>query len=302
MHTIQEFESKSLKNRINITRNKSSILFLVLGGFFITNALIAEFMGVKIFSLERTLGQDPISFSLLGESGLAFNLSAGVLLWPVVFILTDVINEYYGRRGVRFLTYLTLGLIGYAFLMYYMAINLPPADFWTSAHFSGIEDEAERAAVQEKVGNYDYAFRLVFGQGLWIIIASMTAFLIGQITDVIVFHRIKKWTGEKKIWLRATGSTLISQFIDTFTVLFIAFYIGASWSLATVLAICIFQYSYKFLVAVCMTPIIYLAHHWIDRYLGKDMAERMKKQAAISSVAPLFSFKKRESLERHFVK
>ncbi|MEM0991792.1 MAG: queuosine precursor transporter [Bacteroidota bacterium] len=292
MQTTSEHESKTAKSRLNITRDKSSVLFLILGGFFITNALIAEFMGVKIFSLERTLGQTPINFTFLGESGLAFNLSAGVLLWPVVFILTDIINEYFGRSGVRFLTYLTLGLIGYAFVMYYMAINLPPADFWTTAHLSGIEDSTQQAAVKEKVGDYDYAFRLVFGQGLWIIIASMTAFLIGQIIDVTVFHRIKRWTGEKNVWLRATGSTLISQFIDTFTVLFIAFYLGASWSFPTVMAICIFQYSYKFLVAVLMTPVIYLAHYIIDRYLGETVAARMKEQAALSTASSIFSANK----------
>ncbi len=66
----------------------------------------------------------------------------------------------------------------------------------------------------------------IFRQGLWIIIGSMVAFLIGQVLDVLVFHRIKKITGEKRIWLRATGSTLVSQLVDSFVVLFIAFYVG----------------------------------------------------------------------------
>jgi len=275
--------STSESSTIHVTKNKSFVLFLLLGGFFITNALIAEFMGVKIFSLERLFGNEPVDFTLLGESGLAFNLSAGVLLWPLVFILTDIINEYFGRRGVRFLTFLTVGLIAYAFLMYFMAINLPPADFWSTSHFDSIKDSTQAALVKEKVSDYDYAFRLVFGQGLWIIVASITAFLIGQIVDVTVFHRIKKWTGEQKVWLRATGSTLVSQFIDTFTVLFIAFYLTGLWSFPTFLSICIFQYSYKFLVAILMTPIIYLAHFAIDNFLGHETAERMKKEAALSS-------------------
>lgn len=260
--------------------NKPSLLFLIMGGFFITNALIAEFMGVKIFSLERVFGQEPTEFIFLGESGLSYNLSAGVLLWPIVFILTDVINEYYGKKGVRILTYLTLGLIAYAFAMYYMAIKLPPADFWSTSHYSNLPAE-EQPAIQSKVSDYNYAFGLVFGQGLWIIVASMTAFLIGQIVDVFIFHRIKKWTGDRWVWLRATGSTLISQFIDSFLVLMIAFYIGAGWSFPTVMAICFFQYSYKFLIAVLMTPIIYVAHFVIDRYLGKALAEQMKQQAAM---------------------
>ena len=97
-------------------KNKALILFLILGGFFIANALIAEFIGVKIFSLEQTLGFESMSLSLFGEDNLGFNLTAGVLLWPIVFIMTDIINEYYGQKGVKFLSYLTVGLIIYAFI------------------------------------------------------------------------------------------------------------------------------------------------------------------------------------------
>lgn len=84
-----------------ILRDKSTRLFLVLAGFFVANALIAEIIGVKIFSLEKTLGFEPLHLQVLGND-LSFNLTAGVLLWPVVFILTDIINEYYGQQGVRF--------------------------------------------------------------------------------------------------------------------------------------------------------------------------------------------------------
>lgn len=267
---------------VNVVRNKSTLLFLILAGIFLTNAIITQFMGVKIFSLERTFGAAPFNFSLLGQENLAFNLSAGVLLWPIIFVLTDVINEYFGQRGVRFLSYLAVILIAYSFLGYYFAINLPPADFWPSSHYDGLET-AEQEAIRAKVGDYNYAYRIVFGQGLWIIVGSLTAFLIGQIVDVMVFHQIKKWTGDKYIWLRATGSTLVSQFIDSFVVLFIAFYLGAGWSMATVIALGLVGYSYKFLVAVLMTPLIYLAHFLIDRYLGQDLAHKMKLEAALSS-------------------
>ena len=126
----------------------------------------------------------------------------------------------------------------------------------------------------------DVAFRKIFGQGLWIIFGSMVAFLIGQIVDVITFHRIKKATGEKKVWLRATGSTLVSQFIDSFVVLFIAFYIGADWELVRVLAIGVVNYIYKFGMAIVLTPLIYLAHYIIDQYLGEELANEMKLSAA----------------------
>jgi hypothetical protein len=255
-----------------IIYHKSNTLFIILGGFFVTNALIAEFVGVKIFSLERTLGFDPFDWSVFGVEGLGFNLTTGVLLWPVVFIMTDIINEYYGRRGVRFLSYLAAGLITYAFLMVYMAISVSPNDWW--ALESGISSEPG-----ETVQNMDIAFQKIFGQGLWIIIGSLIAFLIGQIVDVFVFHKIKEKTGEKKIWLRATGSTLVSQFIDSYVVLIIAFYIGSDWDIVRVLAIGTVNYIYKFGIAIIVTPFIYLGHYLIDHYLGKDLAEQMKELA-----------------------
>lgn len=260
----------------NIIKNKSTKLFIFLGGFFIANAFIAEVIGVKIFSLENTIGITPLNIPIFGED-FSFNLTAGVLLWPVVFIMTDIINEYYGERGVRFLSYLTVALLAYAFFMYYLAIQLVPADWWISTKDA------------QGVPNMQNAFAQIFGQGIAIILGSLIAFLIGQIVDVVIFHKIKKITGEKYIWLRATGSTIVSQFIDSFVVLFIAFYFypkyiseanGKAWPFVLVLRICIGNYIYKFIVAVVLTPVIYLVHNWIEKYLGKPLAEEMK-QAAI---------------------
>jgi len=255
----------------SILKDKSTKLFLVLGGFFIANAMIAAFIGVKIFSLEDTLGIGRANLNLFG-SKFSFHLTAGVLLWPVVFIMTDIINEYYGTRGVKFLSYLAVGLIGYSYLMFTGAIHLKPSEYFTIGN--GIE-------------NADNAYRGIFGQGLWIIVGSMVAFLIGQVLDVLVFHRIKKVTGEKNIWLRATGSTLVSQLVDSFVVLFIAFYIGRRiqsnqgepWTLHQVLVTGTGNYIYKFAAAIILTPVIYLIHGWIEKYLGHSLAAKMKKSA-----------------------
>ena len=254
-------------------KDKSVSLFIILGGFFIANALVAEFIGVKIFSLEETLGLSPLSLSFFGVNDLGFNLTAGVLLWPVVFVMTDIINEYYGSKDVRFLSYLTVGLISYAFIMILLAINLSPNDWWDS--ISGVSDDTSNSLL-----SMDLAFRKIFGQGLWIVVGSVIAFLVGQILDVFVYQRIRKYTGEKKIWLRATGSTLVSQFVDSFVVLIIAFYIGADWELSRVLAIGTVNYIYKFLVAIALTPVIYFAHFLIDKYLGHNLAEKLKTEAA----------------------
>ncbi len=255
----------------NISQNRSNLLFILLGGFFIANALIAEFIGVKIFSLEKTLGMAPVDWTILSYDKLSFNLTVGVLLWPVVFIMTDVINEYYGIRGVRLLSWLAVGLISYAFLMVFIGIRLPAADFWLWK------------PTDEGQVNMDQAFDHIFGQGLWIIIGSLIAFLIGQLVDVMVFHKVKRWTGESRVWLRATGSTLISQLIDSFVVLYIAFYIGGDWELKFVLAICVVNYVYKFTMAVILTPLIYLAHYVIDKFLGEALANELKVAAMNSS-------------------
>jgi len=257
----------------NILKNKGTRLFIILAGFFIANAFIAEVIGVKIFSLEDTFGLKRANVNLFG-SPFSFHLTAGVLLWPVVFVMTDIINEYYGPRGVKFLSFLTIGLISYAFLMFNGAIALKPSEYFS---------------IGNDIGKPDNAFKGIFGQGTWIIIGSIVAFLIGQILDVIVFHRIKRLTGEKYIWLRSTGSTLISQLVDSFVVLFIAFYVGKRiqtgqgepWSLYQVLVTGTGNYIYKFVVALLMTPVIYWLHYWIEKYFGKKDAHEMK-QAAMS--------------------
>ena len=256
-----------------ILASKPTRLFIILGGFFIANAMLAEFIGIKIFSLEKTFGFAPLSMTLFGVKDLGFNLTAGVLLWPVVFVMTDIINEYYGRKGVRFLSWLAVGLILYAFLMAFLAIHTPPNDWWQS--ISGVRDNPA-----ESIGDMNLAFKRIFGQGLWIIAGSIVAFLVGQILDVMIFHKIKTITGESKIWLRATGSTVISQLVDSFIVLIIAFYIGADWDLVRVLAIGVVNYMYKFTMAIVLTPVIYGVHGLIERYLGHGLAAEMKTAAA----------------------
>lgn len=254
----------------SILKNKPSRLFIILAGFFITNAILAEFIGVKIFSLEDTVGIPRANLPLFGGT-FSFHLTAGVLLWPVVFVMTDIINEYYGPRGVRFLSFVAVGLISYAFLIVLGSINLSASEFFR----------------MNNVAVPDEAYRGVFGQGLWIIIGSIVAFLIGQILDVLIFHRIKQSTGENRIWLRATGSTLVSQLIDSFIVLYIAFYLGPringvvseQWTLHQILVTGSGNYIYKFVVALLLTPVIYLLHWRIDKYLGAETANRMKKAA-----------------------
>ncbi len=245
-----------------MNNNKVNFLFLVLSGFFICNVLVAEIIGGKIFSLEKVFGYDEISINLLGISDLTLAFTAGVILWPFVFVLTDIINEYYGIKGVKRISYLSIALILYAFIMIFVSINLPGADFWLS--------------IDENINN---AYNLTLGQSLWIIIGSIIAFLIGQILDVHVFHWIKRKTGDRWVWLRANGSTLVAQLVDSFVVLFIAFGIGAGWPINKVLALCVLNYSYKAIVAILLTPLLYLIHYVIDQYLGETLSQELKQSA-----------------------
>ena len=251
----------------NILRDKPTRLFIFFTAFFVANALIAECIGGKIFSLEETFGLQPAHFSLFGQSGLSFNLTCGVLLWPLEFVMTDIVNEYYGPKAVRRISYTAVALITYAFIMFYAAIHIAPADFWIGTKKDG------------NIPNMQDAFNGIFGQGMWIILGSLTAFLVSQIVDVTVFHKIKKHTGEKHVWLRATGSTVVSQLVDSFIVLYIAFKLGNNWSWQQVLAICLVNYAYKFTMAIILTPVIYLAERRIEVYLGHETTQKMKRAA-----------------------
>ena len=243
-------------------------LFLVLAVFFVANALLAELIGVKIFALEDTLGMAPFEWNLFGQTG-SLNFTAGTLLWPIVFVMTDIVNEFYGKRGVRFISWLAVVVIVYGFVFAYLAISLAPASWWVGV------------AVDQGVPDYQKAFAAVFGQGLWTIGGSLVAFLVGQLIDVSVFHRIRHATGERLVWLRATGSTAVSQLVDSFVVLYIAFVLGPQqWSIDLFLAVGTLNYAYKMLAAIALIPLLYLVRRGITAYLGRDQAGQLRASAA----------------------
>ena len=212
-------------------KNRKDIVFLVLAGFFITNAIVAELIGGKLVQF----------FGL-------FTQSIGIILWPVIFLLTDLINEYYGKDGVRKLTYITVGLISFTFIILSVALSIP------ATSFSPVSDSV---------------FNTIFGQSQWIIVGSIIAFLLSQLVDVYVFWAFKKVTGDKHIWLRATGSTMVSQLIDTFVVQFIAFVLPGKWPFSEFLTNASWGYAFKLLVALALIPMIYLGHYVIGKYLKK---------------------------------
>jgi uncharacterized integral membrane protein (TIGR00697 family) len=243
--------------------NKKTFLYLLLASFFITNALIAEFGGVKIFSVEKLLGIAPLQFNIFGMI-TDLNLSVGVLIWPIVFIFSDIINEYFGKTGVKRISFITAAMVGYSFLIVLMWTGMPPADFWLKVN--GLDYMGQPFDI-------NYAYSTIFRAGLGIIVGSLTAFLVSQLVDAYVFHYFRKLTGHKYLWIRATGSTVVSQLIDSFVILFIAFYFLGNWSLDQVFKVGLVQYLYKVFFAVALTPLIYLIHIVIDKYLGKESSE-----------------------------
>ncbi len=257
-----------LKHMISsILKDKPTKLFLGITAFFVANALIAECIGGKIFSLEGVLGIAPANLTIFGESGLSFNLTCGVLLWPLEFVITDIVNEYYGPKAVRRISLTAVCLIIYAFLMFYLAMHIAPASFWVSSKQA------------DGIPSMQGAFEAIFGQGMWIIVGSLIAFLVSQLVDVYVFHKIKQRTGEKWGWLRATGSTVVSQLVDSFLVLVIAFKIGNNWTWSFVIAVCIVNYMYKFSMALLLTPVLSFVENRIELYLGHETAAKMKLAA-----------------------
>lgn len=238
----------------SVDARKKQNLFMILSGIFLTNAIIAEIIGAKIFSLEAVFGLPPAQMPI-GSFKQDFNLPAGALPWPVVFITSDIINEYFGPKGVRRVSVMGAILICYGFLIIFAATHLPPAQFWQD--------------VNRGDNNFDinFAFAKIFRQGLNIIIGSITAFLIGQLLDAYVFQYLRSITGSKRLWIRATGSTVVSQLIDSYVVIFVAFYVFGNWTLTQVLSTGVNSYLYKVAMAIALTPVLYLVHNLIDRYL-----------------------------------
>ena len=241
------------------SNNKLTKLFFILSGIFLTNVILADLTGGKIFSLSKLLN---LQFPKM-------EMSVGILIWPFVFILSDIINEYFGKKGVQKISILAAVMVLYSSVIVLISTKLPAAGFW--ANTNGTDGAGNPLDI-------NYAYKIIFGQGLAIIVGSITAFLLSQLVDVYTFHWIRKITGHRLLWLRATGSTIVSQLIDSYVVLTVAFYIIGKWSFVQVLQVGTMQYLYKISFAIILTPLIYLFHFLIDKYLGTKNSEEVIEQ------------------------
>lgn len=202
-------------------------LYLVLVATFLTALLVADVTAGKFFDM----------------GGLS--ISVGVIPFPITFVLTDVVNEYYGKRGARLMTMIGCAMLVFAFLIIVVARTLPVAP---------------RSPVPQP------AFEAVFGLSFRFFGASLTAYLVGQLADIYVFHRAKRITRSRHLWLRATGSTAISQIADTVVVNFAA--LAGTMAFSEIAAVTAWSYVYKMAVAVSLTPLLYLVHSLVTNRLG----------------------------------
>ncbi|MGH2665156.1 queuosine precursor transporter [Flavobacterium sp.] len=213
-------------------KTKKDTVYIILAGIFITNAIVAELTGGKLIQIGP------------------FIMSIGILPWPIVFLTTDIINEHFGREGVKRLSFITAGLIAYCILILYLGVHIP--------------------AIKSTATVTDGQYFAVFGQGLFIMVASIIAFLVSQIIDVSIFWFLRNKTGKKMIWLRSTGSTIISQLFDSFIVTGIAFWATGKVSTSQYLNMSMSGYSFKLIIAIVLTPLIYLGHYLIGKYLQEE--------------------------------
>lgn len=240
------------------TLDRPARVYTALAAVFLTGLLVAEATAAKFFTAFGL----PSPVFLLGQRFDAVVMTVGVISFPITFIVTDLVNEYFGAKGIRYITLLGMVMIGVENVLFQVGIAT------TAASFSPVTDEA---------------FQMVFGASSRIIVGSLVAYLIGQFVDIALFLALRRATQGRHLWLRATGSTLGSQFFDTFLVLTVAFYGQRTWG--EILAVTLFNYAYKVVIAVGVTPIIYGAHAAIDRYLGPEKAAVLEAQAQAAAEA-----------------
>ncbi len=222
-------------------KNLAFNIYLVLASVFIASLVVSNLIFQKFFS-----------FNFLGWYN--FEISVGILPYPITFLVTDLISEIYGKKKANqvviagiFASVFSLGII--------MLSDIAPATEWSP------------------VG--DHTFHNVFGLSALAVLASMMAYLVAQFVDIRIYHFWKVKTKGKHLWLRNNFSTISSQFLDTFTVLFLLCSFGViEWKLFGILLLNGFLY--KLLVALLDTPILYFFVYWFRKQFKLEVGEEIE--------------------------
>ncbi|MBT6691162.1 queuosine precursor transporter [Candidatus Parcubacteria bacterium] len=215
-------------NTNNISVGRKIILMQII---FVTSIILANIVGIKIINV----------FSL--------NVSMGIWLIPITFLITDVLAEVKGRKFVSNLIWSTAIALIFSFLFIQLSILIAPA---------------------ERFAENNPAFVTIFKNSSRMFIASVIAFIISQFHDIWAFEFWKKKTKGKYLWLRNNLSTIVSQFIDTTIFIFIAFYqMTPKFDFAFMWQLILPYYTLKVILAIIDTPFAYLGIRWLK---GKEDA------------------------------
>lgn len=227
-------------------------LFMTLVATFMVCLVVGDLIGGKL-----------TAFHLFGREWV---FSVGQIAFPVTFILTDILNEFYGRQVVRRVTFLAFAMVGLTFLIVYAAGALA---WWPVTKTAGWD------------GVTPTAFDLVFTQATRIQLSSMAAFLIANLVDISVFFLIKRVTGNRFLWLRATGSTAVSQIVDTIVISALVW--GTKLSFDQYVTVVLTSYLIKLTAAIAVTPVIYGLHELIEKRFGVHPAPAEVASADLST-------------------
>ena len=208
-------------------------LFLFLTGVFVTALVVGDILGGKLTEVSGQV------------------ISVGMIPFPITFVLTDILNEFYGKRAARLVTVVGFFMAIFAYLTIYVAWLMP----WAAV-----------TRAQGWTGMHAAAFDNVFNGSQRILLGSMAAYVVSQFLDIGVFHALKRMSKNRWLWLRATGSTVVSQLVDTAVIQFIAW--TGILPFGTIVRLAITSYFVKVIVAVALTPAIYGGHAFVERALG----------------------------------
>lgn len=197
--------------------------------FHIYVSISAAFSVIVVVT--NLLSSKMVAMPLLGGFAIPF----GILTYPLTFLLSDLVTEIFGSQKARAMVYTGMACSLLCLGIVQCALSLPSAD----------------AEMQK-------SWQMVFGISKFVILGSLTAYIVGQILDIQLYALIRRWTGERFLWLRCNGSTLLSQMVDTLIVNTIHLYWGLGLDYQTIVQIMLFSYCYKAFFAVANTPLFYL--------------------------------------------
>ncbi len=209
----------------------------MLAGVFTTCLIVGDIIGGKLIELPMP--------------GWTAVVTVGMIPFPVTFLLTDLLNEFYGKRAARLVTFVGFGCAVLSYVFIVIGGAIPIADFTHAADWEGVTEAS---------------FANVFLGSQRMIIASLTAYLVAQLVDIFTFHALKRMTAGRMLWLRATGSTVVSQLVDTVTINFVAW--SGLLAFDQILNVILSSYVVKVLIAIGLTPLIYAGHAAIERLFG----------------------------------